>query len=45
MRVNAGLTNVGTASVDLPITVNQQIHTFRVGVNYHFNSPGVVAKY
>ena len=27
----------GTARFNLPINVNQQVHTIRVGANYHFN--------
>jgi opacity protein-like surface antigen len=34
----------GPVTFNLPISVNQQIHTVRVGANYQFNSP-VVAKY
>jgi len=34
----------GNIRLNLPITVNEQVHTIRAGVNYHFNTP-VVAKY
>ena len=39
----AGLSG-GPVTFNLPISVTQQIHTIRAGVNYHFDSP-LVAKF
>lgn len=34
----------GSIGILAPVNVNEQVHTIRAGVNYHFNTP-VVAKY